>query len=63
MTPKGRSYVVNRLLSCPDLATLRKVWGQLGVEPKNDAEIIALKDRLKEGFDGSRNTNAHGRIV
>ena len=51
MTQKGRSYVVNRLLSCPDLATLRRVWGQLGVEPKNDAEIIALKDRLKEGFE------------
>lgn len=50
MTPTARAYVENRLTSCPDLAALRRVWENLGVEVQHDAAIIALKDRLKESL-------------
>lgn len=52
MTPAGKSYVTSRLVSCPDLASLAKVWGQLGLDYQRDPDVIALKDQLKAGFSG-----------
>ncbi|MGB7241679.1 MAG: hypothetical protein WBC93_06300 [Sulfitobacter sp.] len=50
MTPRGLSYVLNRLTNCPDLASLKLVWSNLGDEPKRHPEVVAHKDKLKEGF-------------
>lgn len=47
MTPQGRAYVISRLTSCPDLAALRRVWESVSYEYKGDADIVALKDKLK----------------
>jgi hypothetical protein len=48
MTPEGRTFAKQRLLSAPDLAALRRVWDSLGLDYARDPEIAALKDRLKE---------------
>lgn len=48
MTPEGRAYVVTRLTTCPDLAALKRVWGNLGHDYQRDQTILETKDRMKE---------------
>lgn len=50
MTDHGITYVKQRLTNCPDLATLRDVWGNIGVEYQRHPEVVAHKDLLKRGF-------------
>lgn len=52
MTDHGKAYVMNRLSSCPNLDTLRRVWDGLGVEYQRDASIIAHKEALKATLGG-----------
>ena len=52
MTPQGKAHCVVRLTSCPDIAALRRVWGNLAVAYQSDPELIELKDRLKAEFEG-----------
>ena len=54
MTDHGLAYVIYRLGVCPNLEALRRVWGNLGVEYQRHPEVIAMKDRLKEGFENEQ---------
>jgi hypothetical protein len=48
MTETGLAHVRLRLLSCPDLAALRRVWEGLGVEYQRHPDVMKLKEDLKQ---------------
>lgn len=52
----GLAHVKSRLLSCPDLASLRRVWDGLGYDYVRHPDIIALKDQLKMQYEAKKGT-------
>lgn len=50
MTPTGIAFVINRLRSAPDMATLRRVWGSLGHEYQRNPEVLNVKNERKEAL-------------
>jgi len=50
MTDHGKAYVISRLSQCPDLASLQRVWGNIGVEYQRNVDVVAHKDALKAGM-------------
>jgi hypothetical protein len=48
MTPHGLAHIKTRLLSCPDLAALRRVWKGFSPEYQKHHEVLKLKEDLKK---------------
>lgn len=49
-TEAGRAYAIGRMVQCPDLEALRRVWESLSDDYKRDPKIHAFKERIKESL-------------
>lgn len=47
-TAAGITHVKTRLLSCPTLDALRRVWDGIGNDYQRHPEVMKLKDDLKK---------------
>lgn len=50
-TAAGLTHVKARLLSCPSLDALRRVWEGLGSEYQRHPEVMRLKEDLKKALE------------
>lgn len=48
MTPEGKSYVLQRLADAPTCEALRTVWESVAYEYQRDADILQMKNAMKE---------------
>ena len=51
-TDPGISHCISRLTTCPDLASLRRVWEGLGVAYQKHPLVLEAKERMKESLNG-----------
>ena len=48
ITPLSRARITGKMERCTTLADLRAYWQTLGVDVRNDADMIAIGKRLGE---------------
>ena len=49
-TKTGIAHCTTRLLQCPDLAALQRVWNGIAKEYQHHPEVVAIKDQMKEAL-------------
>jgi hypothetical protein len=49
-TPAGRAHIKTRLLSCPSLDALRRVWDGIAPAYQRNPEVMKLKDDMKKAL-------------